>query len=316
MKSLFRKWLIGDSVISEYSKITVPDDINEKVYLQLAGNVSDVSKQQWLVCIEPVVFAVWIENNKTNAKPGTNEEYTMYFGGSFNSNSNTVKDPVAVLSLNYFNSIEDDNGTLQLLTVKKSNIYHLNFVKTYLLFNRYYKKNGLTFSKFKSFTAAYSYPRKIRIISFRQNDYYNIFPMDLVGEISQHGNYVFGLRHSNVALSRIVETGKMVVCEASYKHKNMIFHLGKHHSASPPPPNELPFKIILSKNFGFYIPEWAESYKEIKIIKTINMGSHMLLWGEVIEEIKLAEAGEHLFLIHFLHYISQKNKGHNYTLVE
>jgi hypothetical protein len=220
----------------------------------------------------------------------------------------------ATLTLDFFDSIKEENGTLLLLKLKKSNIYHLHFIKTYLLFFRYYKKDSLSFARFKSFVAAYSYPRRVRIISFRQDNYYNIFPMDLLGDIKQRGRYVFGLRHTNTALHRIIETGKLAVSEVSFKYKDIIYQLGKHHSSSPPSLDSLPFDVIFSKNFDFYIPAWVESYKEIKILKTVNMGSHMLLWGELIEEKTLTGPADHLFIVHFLHYLHQKNKGLSYRL--
>src|SRR4030095_10468657 len=127
---------------------------------------------------------------------------------------------VAVLTLIFFDLIEEENGILLLLKVQSSKIYHLNLIKTYLLFSRYYKKNGLTFSKFKSFVAAYSYPRQIRIVSFRQDDYYNIFPIDLLGPIEQSERFVFGLRHSNLALSGIIKTGKLAVSQVPFQFKD------------------------------------------------------------------------------------------------
>jgi hypothetical protein len=73
--------------------------------------------------------------------------------------------------------------------------------------------------------------------------------------------------------------------------------------------------LIESESFGFPIPAWANSYKEIQIVKTMNLGSHMLLWGEEIHERKLTEPTGHLFHVHFLHYLHQKKKGLDYPLV-
>jgi hypothetical protein len=314
MKALIRKILFGDVIISEYSKITVPGDIQEKVYLETNGNIVDISQNHWLLCIEPVIFGVWIEND--NSIPFTKKgKYKIYFNNSVNEIKDVKKKSVAILALIFFDSIKEKNGTLLLLKVQKSKIYHLNFIKTYLLFSRYYKKNGLTFSKFKTFVAAYSYPRQIRIVSFRRGDYYNIFPMDLLGNIEKSNRCVFGLRHTNLSLAGIIETKRLAVSEVPFHYKDLIFQLGKHHSSSPPPLSSLPFQLVKSKNFEFYIPDWAENYKEIKILKTLNLGSHMLLWGEAKEKNIINKPGNHLFLIHFLHYLRQKKNGIAYPLV-
>lgn len=314
MKSFIRKILFGKTPISEYSKITVPADIYEKVYLEVGKRTIDISKNQWLLCIDPVIFGVWLRKEEFEPNLAKEIEYRIYFTGPSNNLDKTRKKAVALLTLTLCDCIQEDNGILLLLKVKKSKIHHLGFIKTYLLFSRYYKKNGLTFSKFKSFTAAYSYPRQIRVVSFRQDDYYNIFPMDLIGEIEQCGKYVFGLRHTNLSLEGIIKTGKLAISEVPFQYKDIIYQLGQHHSSKPPPLDSLPFEVIKSKNFEFYIPAWAENYKEITILKTRNLGSHMLLWGELKEISRVNSPANHLFLIHFLHYRMQTKKGLGYPL--
>lgn len=314
MKSAIRKILIGNATISEYSTIMVPGEVQEKVWLEIAGTLTDISQDHWLLCIEPVIFGVWIPCSKTNSQPQKQATYRIYFSDSANT-GNIQKHAVAAGSLTFMESIEEQDGLLLLLKLESSSLYQINFLKAYILFSRYYKKNGLTFSRFNAFVAAYSYPRRIRIVSFRQNDYYNIFPMDLLGDLTQPNRYVFGLRHTNVALARILETGKLVVSEIPFGYKQLIYQLGKHHSSSVPSLESLPFTVIKSKLFGFPVPSWAASYKEITLLKTINLGSHMLLWGEPIARDELSKPVDPLFLIHFIHYLHQKRKGTGYRLV-
>ena len=315
MKSLFRKWLIGEDAISVISKITTPDDLQQKVWLRLGNKILDVSKTHSFLCIEPIIFGVWIEKDAIQMQTPETTKYQLYVGNSVDAEKNSMNNPEARLSLELFDYIEDSGGTFLLLRLKKNNIYHLNFLKRNFIYFWYYKRNGFTYSRFKSFVAAYSYPRRIRIVSFRQDQYFNIFPMDLLSDLSPYKRFAFGLQNTNTTLPKIIETGKLVVSEVSHSHKEIIYQLGKHHSSSPPALDALPFDVISSKQFGFYIPVWAESYKEIKILKTINMGSHMLLWGELVGEEQITEPSDHLFLVHYLHYLHQKTKGVKYTLV-
>lgn len=291
--------LMGDSSFTEYARVTMPDAIPEKIYLEAGGTITEVSSVHFLLCIEPVIFGIWLEKDQA---PGRN--YRLYFGSK--------EKPEAVLELEFFNSIRDENGSLLLLKLQQSHIYHLSAIKNFLIWYRYYSRDKMSFSKFKSHVCAYSYPRCIRIISFRQGDYYNIFPMDLLGDIAQPRKYVFGLRHSNVALQRIMESGKLVVAEVPFHQHNIIFQLGKHHSSQAPALSGLPFETTTSKNFGFHIPSFAESYKEINITQTLPLGSHMLLWGNVQETVQLREPNQHLYMVHFMHYLHQKNKGMAY----
>ena len=309
MKGLIRKILFGESVINEYLKITIPGEIKEKVFLEAGTELLDVSKTHWLLCIEPVIFGVWIE-----AKVASLFKRQKQFNLYFNASENVPYKSSATLELTLFDFIEEETGILVLLKVQKSVIKHLNPFSSSLLFSRYYKKNGLTFSKFKAFVAAYSYPRQIRIVSYRNDAYYNIFPMDLLGEIESENRFVFGLRHTNLALTKIVQSGRIAVSDVPFHFKDVIYELGKHHSSNPLPNHALPFKTVESKNYGFLIPSWAENYREIKILKTKNLGTHMLLWGESQEKTTINPPAQHLFLIHFLHYVWQKKNTRVYPM--
>jgi hypothetical protein len=155
----------------------------------------------------------------------------------------------------------------------------------------------------------------VRIISFKQDkDHHFFFPMDLLGEMDQPHRYIFGLRHTNTALREIMEARKVVVSEVPGLYKSMIYELGKGHLATAPLLNELPFGVVTTGKFGFVVPEWAESYKEITILKTIDLGSHMLLFGEWSEETILKPETARLHHIHFLHFLYQRGRGHNYPL--
>ena len=316
MKNIIRKILFGDSVIREYSTVTVSDGIREKVYLKTGELLIDISETHWVLCLEPIVIGIWVENKDQVSALDKKTDYTIYFRDSDGGNEKNIqKNTVAVLDLDFFDKITESKGSLFLLRMRKSRIFHLNVIQTFLIYFKYYKKPHLSFKKLKSFVSAYSYPRRVRVVSFKSDDYYNIFPMDLLGDISQCNRYVFGLRHTNIALSKIIEAGKVVVSEISYEHKDIIYQLGKHHSSIPPSLDLLPFKVITSENFGFYIPDWVESYKEIRIVRTINLGSHMMLWGEVVNQKKLKTPTDHLFHIHFLLYLHQKKKEFSYQLV-
>ncbi|MEN0052184.1 MAG: hypothetical protein AAGC65_00875 [Mucilaginibacter sp.] len=303
--------LFGDTQIREYATVTVKDIIREKVYLKINETEYEVSQNQWLLCLNPAVFGVWLPG-QNNIKHLQKARYSMFFTTVSASGKEKT---IAALTLDFFENISDEAGVLVLLKVKAGRIHHLNLFSTRLLYNKYYKKPQTSFEQLKAFSSAYSYPRRVRIISFKEGDYYNIFPMDLLGEIKPGNKYVFGLRHTNTALAKIIQTGKIIVSEVPFEYKDTIYKLGSHHSSGAPPVEKLPFKVIESEQFGFYVPDWVNSYKEISIIKTINLGSHMLLWGQVQNECELKKSTGHLFHIHYLLYLYQKSKGVLYPAV-
>jgi hypothetical protein len=312
MKSWIRKMLIGDTVFTEYSKITTPDDIPEKVYFEVAGRCIEVGNRQWVLCIEPIVMGVWLTEadllHTAPMPPAT--DCKLYFSSPETDMPATIKRSAeAVMQLEVVDQIREAGGTLLLLRLKKTHLYPFPSLKTRLLYFRYYRRGGLSFDKFCNFVSPYSYPRRVRLISFRQDEYFNIFPMDLLGNIPGQRWYVFGLRHTNKALARIIETGKIVVSEVSKEHKDILYELGKHHSGNAPSLDQLPFGVSPSRLFGFPIPDLAESYKEVSIHKTMDLGSHMLLWGEYQTDERITTPSDHLFIVHFLHYLYQQPRS-------
>jgi hypothetical protein len=309
MKKYLRKILFGDIPVSEYSTVTINGDIVERVHLLSGGQTFDISSTHWLLCLDPLVFGIWFPSNGPAIPFDKEAKYKMHFNDSAEN-----ADTVAILKLHFFDKIEESDGTLLLLKLISTETHHISLIKTLLLFYRHYKKPEQNLHKLKSYSSAYSYPRRVRIISFREGDYYNIFPMDLVGDIPGSKRYVFGLRHTNATLPRIIATKKMSVSEVPYDFKETIYQLGKHHK-NPLSAASAPFKLLPSEIYSFPIPEWAYSYKEIKIHKTRDLGSHMLLWGEEINEKLLRNTHGHLFHIHFLHYLHQKKRGFDYPLI-
>lgn len=317
MGRVFRKMLAGDATIKEFSTISVGDGIGEKVYLQAGDVFLDISDNQWMLGLEPLTFGIWIESAENKAALDRVKEYIIYFRKDVPSD---LRQPgvkaLAVAQLHYFNRVDDQRGTLFLLQVKASVIRHVHPLKAKLFYQKFYKKPEVSFEKLKAIVTAYSYPRRVRVISFQQGvDYNYIFPMDLLGDIRQSGRFLLGMRHSNQVLKKIMDVEKIVVSEFPASYKPVIYQLGRNHSASPPSLDQLPFPVMPTRQFGFYVPEWVESYKEIRIRKTVDLGSHMLLFGEWTEDMVLKPATPRLHHIHFLHFLHQKNHGKVYPLV-
>lgn len=290
MKRLIRKMLMGDAVFSEYSRVRFPGEVPDKVWLEFSGKVVDVSRSHWLLCIEPLVFGVWIGQGR--AEDGV---YWLRLGDA------------ALVTVDLIHRVEEAEGVLLLLKVRHCQLFQLDPVRRWLLYYRYYSRDKLSYQRFRGFVAAYSYPRRVRLVSFREEDHYNIFPMDLLGEVAG-GHYVFGLRHTNRTLERIIRSGKIVVSEVPAAYEDIIYKLGKHHSSRPPAPSELPFEVRCTSGWKFYYPAFVYEYKEVKIRSTFNMGSHMLLWGDIVQRVQVNEGDDHSYLIHFLQHLHQVKK--------
>lgn len=318
LSGALRRLLVGKTEVREFSTVGIGDAVGEKVYLQAGEQLLDVTSNQWMLGLEPLTFGIWMEEGKDLP---VLDGYVIYFRRDAPDSpaaaaAAVARGAVAVAELTYFNRIDDSRGTLFLLQVAHSSIHHVNGMKARLIYERFYKKPNVSFDKLKAVATAYSYPRRVRVISFQQGaDYNYIFPMDLLGDIKQSGRYLLGMRHSNTVLSKIVDVKKIVVSEFSAEYKPAIYKLGRNHSASPPSLAELPFKVLPTEEFGFFIPEWVESYKEVRVLQTMDLGSHMLLFGEWPEDRVLKPSTPRLHHIHFLHFLQQKRRGQAYPLV-
>ena len=199
MRRLLTKILYKGIPVKEYASITTGDHISEKVLLNIDDSILDVSKDQWVLCLQPIVFGIWL-NNPDFSPPVTHYKIII-------EEIAPVK-KLAEIQLSFFDCIKEQDGTLLLLKEDRSRLFHTSLIETYLLYSAYYRKPGFSFKKFSSYVSAFSYPRKVRLVSFQNEDYFNIFPMDFVGKIGATNRYVFGLRHTNKALSRIIEAKK------------------------------------------------------------------------------------------------------------
>jgi hypothetical protein len=313
MIKFIRKILWGNP--NEYITVRIPDKIDERVYLETGALALDISKIHWILSLDPMVIGVWIHDPGHRAILDKENRYSIYFRESPEPGNHNKKPIIlACMELGFLDKIEEKDGTLFLLRLIRSQILPGKRMKGLNLYLTRFKKPDYSFARFKSLASAYSYPRKVNLISFRQEDYFNLFPMDLLGNIEGSNRHLFGLRHSNVALQKIIETRKMVVSGISYEQKDIIYQLGKHHSANPRSLQDLPFKTFETESFGFYLPEWAENYSEINITKTINLGSHMLLWGQAANTVMVKESKGSLFHIHFLLYLHQQKRGSSYPV--
>ncbi|PWT98993.1 MAG: hypothetical protein C5B52_11295 [Bacteroidetes bacterium] len=306
MKNAIRKIFPGEPEVQEYITIKVGEEIWETVFLETNRQSINISGSHWLLSLEPMVIGVFLCNK---IQIGKNQEFKI----RYKSKNSTFTE--AVMFGSYFDSFDEPEGTLYLFEINRTNIFQKNWLFRTGLYRRYFVSRQPSKNKYKSLVGAFSYPRKVKLVSFKQDHYYNIFPMDLLGEVGA-GYHVFGLRHSNIALEKMLQSAKVVVSDISFEHKKIIYDLGKHHGTNPPPVQQLPFQVNLTSKFGFYIPEWIENYREIEITRKLNLGSHMLLWGKILQTVNMAPKPTQLAHIHFLHYLQLKKFGENYPKVD
>jgi len=296
------KLLTGETHVREYTALRIDGEIRERVYLECGGMLVDVSARHWLLSLEPMVFGVWMDG----AEPlPAMKPCKMYFYGK---EGMAAKDLTVAIRLKCSGELQDGKGRLMLLTLMHAELFHMAPLKARLIYWRYYRKPYKSYGEYKSLIAAFSFPRRVRLISFRDGDYYNIFPMDLIGAIDGERRMVFGLRHSNRSLTGMAATGRFAVADVSYDRREAVYGLGRHHSTAPPSIVQLPFGIIHSREGQCYLPDWVEGYREMSVLATRNLGSHMLIWAAWEKEYSVNLSADHLHHVHFLHWLTHRKR--------
>jgi flavin reductase (DIM6/NTAB) family NADH-FMN oxidoreductase RutF len=277
------------------------EQIEEKVFLQKDKHHIDISKSHGMICLDPFCMAVWLPAEQLNLLDPQTVKIQFIKNGKLN----------ASIKVSLIEKIGTEHGVLLLYKIEKIKNYQLGPLHRLVLFGYLLRSKKNTYHHREVISALYSYPRSIIIVSYRDVDYYNIFPMDIHAYIREEGLYILGLRTTNVTLDKILAAGKVVVCDTDSVDIKTVYDLGKHSSASPTPMNELPFGTTDSELFGFPVPDFVGSYKEIEIIQHKKMGYHMLMVGKVVNTKVIRPNPSSLYHVSFLEF--QKS---NYQSIE
>ncbi|MCR8559974.1 hypothetical protein KXD93_20145 [Mucilaginibacter sp. BJC16-A38] len=269
-----------------------PGEVEEKVFLKNGEYRADITATNSMICLDPFCMAAWLTTEQ--AVLTSNQEAEIHFVKGIWHN--------AVIYVSLIEKIPTDHGVLFLFKVEKVKNHQLSALHRLVLFAYFLRSKANTYYSRRVISAMYSYPRSIIIVSYKDDNYCNIFPMDIHGYIEQEDMYILGLRTTNVTLNKILEAKKVVVCDTSDVDINTVYDLGKHSSKSPTSPNQLPFKTTESELFKFPIPEFIGSYKEIEIIANRKMGYHMLMIGKVLNKKKRKENPSSLYHVGFLQF--------------
>ncbi|HLK30538.1 MAG TPA: hypothetical protein VKT28_18295 [Puia sp.] len=266
-------------------------EIKEKVFLKNSSQKTDVSRRHSIVCQTPFCIAVRLE-----VKSSDIDSSVLII--------EVDKNPVALLNLKLLHTLKESNESILIFQITTAECFQQGFLQKYFLLKHIFKNKKHPYLESKIYAAIYSYPRKVIIVSFKDGDYYNIFPMDFQGYYPEENIYLLGLRTTNITLSKIINAKQVAISNIDTTDVKTVYDLGAHHGTSPPKIKDLPFKIFESEALKFPIPEFASEYKEVEIIKHYNLGSHTMLVGKVVNSKKIKN---HLASFYHVHFFEQAN---------
>lgn len=268
------------------------NQIEEKVWLCKNKLRFDITAKHSMICLDPFCMSVWLPSDQLD----------LFDPKKAKINFTKTDKITAAINVGLIETLPTANGALLLYKIESVKNYQISAVHRLVLFAWLLRSKKNTYQSRRVISALYSYPRKIIIVSYQDDDYYNIFPMDIQGYIAEEDIYILGLRTTNVTLDKILAAKKVVICDTDTIDIETIYALGKHPSTSPTKKHEMPFAINDSELFNFPVPAIIGSYKEVEIIANRKMGYHMLLVGKVVNNKVINPNPASLYHIGFLQY--------------
>jgi hypothetical protein len=269
-----------------------PQQVKEQVFFKQGNRAIDITKHHGMICLDPFCVAVWLSNNEAKQINVQNGTLQFISNGKLN----------AAIKVSLVEKIPTENGELLLCKVGNVRNHQQSLLHRQVLLRYFLRSKKNTYHHRKVISALYSYPRNIIIVSYKDDEYYNIFPMDIHSYIAEEKIYLLGLRTTNLTLNKILEAKKVVVCDTDTVSIDTVYMLGKHPSADPTRVKDMPFTVSESEKFGFYVPDFTGAYKEIEIMANRKMGYHMLMVGKVVNEKRLKPESSSLYHVGFLQF--------------
>ena len=293
MRSIIKKLFFKDTKIKTFFIARLSDSqVEEKVFLKTGKHNFDITMHHGMICLDPFCISVWLSKDQIITLDPQTAKIQFEKGNKLN----------AIIKVSLIEKIATEPGVLLLYKIEKVKNYQFSALHRIVLFAYFLHAKTNTYYSRKVISALYSYPRRIIIVSYKNEHYCNIFPMDIQAYIKEDDLYILGLRTTNITLNKILESGKVVVCDTDTVEINTVYNLGKHSSTSPTPKEDLPFGTTESELFGFPVPDFTGSYKEIEIVRHKKMGYHMLLVGKVVNAKKIKQNSSSLYHIGFLQF--------------
>ncbi|HEU5020262.1 MAG TPA: flavin reductase [Bryobacteraceae bacterium] len=139
-------------------------------------------------------------------------------------------------------------------------------------------------------------PRPVVLVSVRDGDEGNVFPMNLMGPISGE-KFAFALNSTRHAAPIVVKARRAAISNVPLTEADLAKALGRNHLKTSIDLSDLPFNSRPSHTFGFPVPDFAVRVRELEIEASRRLGSHTFFVARLVHDEKLTVAQE-FFYVH------------------
>jgi len=141
----------------------------------------------------------------------------------------------------------------------------------------------------------YIRPRPVVLVSVSAPGHFNIFPMDLIGQIGIHA--ILALRSTNISIPIMRQEKRVVLSSLPAEMKTAAYALGEHHKVPLQDPSALPFATRPSPILGIASVAKSLRIQELHIRHSEEIGSHTIFVADIMSDEPLAPGPQ-------LHHIS------------
>lgn len=142
----------------------------------------------------------------------------------------------------------------------------------------------------------YICPRPVVLVSVRDENLVNIFPMDLIGSVGTH-HFSLALHTSSSAVPLLEQSRRIALSSLPVEQISVAYELGQNHRKPCVDLGCLPFDTSPSAAFGLPVPRFSLRVREMLIDEVRDLGSHKLFLARTIEDQHWAK-GLQLFFVH------------------
>ncbi len=141
----------------------------------------------------------------------------------------------------------------------------------------------MTFQDVKALNGYYMLPRPVFLLSVRDGEAENVFPVDLLGEVSD-GHLVMALRKDRQSAGCIRAGRALALSSLPGRYRSVAYALAAQHHDRRIDPAAIPFPVRPSVDFGLPVPADALRVRELEVVGEQTVGSHVVFVSRCVTD--------------------------------
>jgi flavin reductase (DIM6/NTAB) family NADH-FMN oxidoreductase RutF len=281
----------GPQELSQFCSLGLRDPQSHiEVRLVGAETIHDVTGRNVLAATRPLTVGLGLEDDRELAAVSRSPHVLEF------RCANSAKTLLGTMSLTLIDSIRLEEGRVLCLFRTRHPVNYCqprNLIwKRYLHFSYLQWRNQrgpnpakirMVASELHALFVFYICPRPVVVVTVSDGEASNVFPMDLIGPISDQ-HFSLALHMTSKALPSIQRSGRVVLSDVPVERIPLAYRLGQNHNEISVPWSSVPFSFNLSSDFRMPVPEFALRVRELQVMETRNMGSHALIICRVVSD--------------------------------